>query len=128
MNVEELLGKFKLREPSADLKARILLATRNEWKTRGSTVEFRRTLWQVAIGLAASLILAFTGNGINSRLAPLEPGQTTVNVESKVSIDADIGTVSMARLKFPQAWRQPADLKDFIKVHEMVDEELRKGG
>jgi|GEM_PF-3101953 len=129
MNIEEMLGKYKVREPSAGLKDRIALVTKDEWTSPGLTVEFRRSLWQMAAGLAASLLVSLTGIAVNSGLT--SPGiyqGALVSTESSGCTDPEIDVYGLARLNFRAGAWHPLDLKNFVKMQKMVDEELEKGG
>jgi len=129
MNVEEMLGKCKLREPSADLKARIAMATKDEWRKPAIVVEFRRSLWRVAIGLAASLLLAWTGIAVNSKLTSVGITQVVeASMESSSNTYPEMDIGAMGRMKISSVRRQSVDLKCFVKMHKLVDEELNKGG
>ena len=129
MKVEEMLGKYKLRDPSADLKVRIALATKNEWKKPGVSIEFRRSLWQVASALAASFLIALTGTAVNSGLTSQSQCRiAAVSFESSTNIDKEVESAAALRMRLSKISRQPINLGSFVKNNEMLNEELRTGG
>jgi len=129
MNIEEMLGKCNLREPSAGLKARIALATKDKWKQPLATIELRRSLWQVSVGLAASLLIAVTGIAANSGLVTqrTDNGALT-SEEAGIIYSPELVISGMTRLHFPAGRWQTIDQTCLANRNKMINEELNKGG
>lgn len=128
LDPEDVLRKYRLREPSVGLKERIAATTREEWINRGISVEFTTAVWRLAVGLAASLLIAVTGNSVNNMItASFARGNQNVAItsESTVNIDLDVDINIPARMQSVAQACQPMDVLNFIKMREMVNQELK---
>ncbi|MDD4869876.1 MAG: hypothetical protein PHR77_04890 [Kiritimatiellae bacterium] len=131
LNPENVLKKYKLREPSSDLKMRIASATRAEWnggnEGRVYVVDFSASIWRLAMGLAASLLIAVIGNSVNNiMIAPLTQNNQNVTITSDSNENADLeaDVIIPVRIKLVLGTRQPTDVADFVKIREVLNREL----
>jgi hypothetical protein len=130
LNPENVLKKYKLREPSSDLKTRIASATREEWiekENKTSVVEYSVPLWRLAVGLAASLLIAVIGNSVNNIMTePLTQNNQNVTITPDLNANADLeaDVIIPARIKLVLGARQSADVADFMKIREVLNREL----
>lgn len=127
METEDILRNYKLREPSVELNARIYVATRGAWARAGRPVEFGRSLWRTALGLAASMMFAVIGAAINSAITePAAFRSAAVSVGPETNFEQGVEMGDMMRRRFA-GLRQPVDVAGLIKRREVLEEELRKG-
>ncbi|OGV66029.1 MAG: hypothetical protein A2283_08570 [Lentisphaerae bacterium RIFOXYA12_FULL_48_11] len=128
---ENILKKYKLRQPSSDLKARIASATHAEWgrgnEGRAVFVDFSAPMWRLAVSLAASLLIAVAGNFVNNMItAPFAGGDqnSAVTFEPTVNAGVDKDLDVPARIQSVARAYQPVDMADFVKIRETLSREL----
>lgn len=126
LNPKDVLKKYKLREPSVDLKLRIAAATQGAWgkqTAKTSSVSLPVPIWRWAAGLAAALMVAACGSMVNTLiLAPVTDNDryAVVTEESIENIDLGVDLAIPARLRMGFGTRQPVDVAGFIKMRDAM--------
>lgn len=133
---ENILKKYKLRQPSSDLKARVASATHAEWgrgnEGRAVFVDFSAPMWRLALSLAASLLVAVVGNSVNNMImVPFESENHNIAVtqdpQAATDTDIDFNIPRGMSMRLVGRACQTADAADFLTIRKALNRELESG-
>jgi len=124
IGAEDVLSRFKLREPSSGLKNRIAEATRGEWGGSGNVVEYRVTIWRMVASLAAAVLIIVAGGVVNDAILSRPELAKQDSSEAVEMIEIVDGPVGLMGTKLFRSFGRGVDASCFTKVRKALIREL----